>query len=98
MPKCKTGLFNQIGNPLSGLHAKMKSLFSCKKSCQSSCCCDSCGTTPSYYQPSTPGEPQELPESIDNPFRDDPAISIPVPDTTTRATPRSLVKPVYYRQ
>jgi hypothetical protein len=95
---CKrTGLFDH--NPLSDLHAKLKSMFSCKKCRKSTCCCDGCssGAAPMYYEPSMPHTLPMLPDAVDNPFEDDPT-TIPAPNTTTRTNSRSLVKPVYYGQ
>lgn len=98
------GIFNGGPSPLSDLHAKLQSLFACKKCCKSSCGCDDCGCTdtgsPAYFNPtpSTPRTLPALPDSINNPFLDDPATSIPVPDTTTQAERRTRVKPAQYRR
>ena len=104
---CSKRLFHLKSNPLSDLHAKLQSLFTCKKCSKSNCgCTDSgcsdCGCagggpSPMYFQPSAPSQLPALPDTIDNPFRDDaPASSIPVPETTTSTRHRSMVKPVYY--
>ena len=100
-PCRRRGLLSCCNNPFADLHAKLATIFKRKKTCcPSDCCCDPCGSSypaaPTYMEPSVP---QELPESIDNPFLDDPAISIPVPNTTTsNSSRRHGVMQVHYQE
>lgn len=88
------GLLAGCKNPLSELHEKIASLFKRKRKscCQSDCCGDSCGcgcefpSAPSYIPPVAPETDSDMPETMENPFTDDPPVSIPVPETTTSRT------------
>jgi hypothetical protein len=48
--------------------------------------------------PESPRTLPALPDAINNPFLDDPATTIPVPDTTTQIQRRTFAKPAQYRR
>ena len=101
----RTGLLSGVKNPLTELHSKLASMFKRKRTncCDSCCdsCCDPCGggslpVAPSYLEPTVP---RELPDTMENPFLDDPSISIPVPNTTTSTSSRRHgVVQVHYQE